>query len=123
MAEPFKEVRSAILLEENLKKALTEFLLLHLLSEKECYIGELTSEIERRSDGIIHIEFPYYGISRVYKAGYIIECGKRTAPDGRMRQYYRITEEGLTYLKELQQTYNRMIGGVTKILQKRGDKQ
>ncbi len=120
MAEPLNGRRSASLLEENLKKALTEFLFLYLLSEKECYIGELLSEINRRSEGMIHIDFPYASISRVYKAGCIVECGKRTSPDGRMRQYYRITETGLAYFKDLQQVYDRMILGVAKIFKNEG---
>ena len=100
-----EERRSASLLEENLKKALTEFLILTLLSEKENYIGALTSE------------FPYASISRIYKAGFIVESGKRIAPDGRLRQYYKITEKGITYRKELYEIYLRFIGGVSNLLQ------
>lgn len=118
MKEPTNSVRTAVSLEENLKKALTELLILALLSERECYIGELSPEIDRRSGGIIHVEFPYAAIYRISLAGYIIESRKRNAPDGRRRQYYTITESGKVYLADLLNTYARFSAAVTDVLQK-----
>lgn len=103
-------------------KTLAEFLILYILSEKECYIGEVQTLLEQRSNGIIRIDSTYFFITRAYKAGYLVEAGKRTAPDGRLRQYYRITETGLDHLHDLQLSYNRVVAGVTNILQKRGEK-
>jgi PadR family transcriptional regulator PadR len=110
--------RPAITLEDNLKKSLTELLILVLLSEQERYIGELSSEIDQRSGGTIHIEFPYAAIYRVSQAGYIIESKKQIAPDGRRRQYYKITESGKVYLTELLETYARFSAAVTDVLKK-----
>ena len=117
MKEPLHNDRLRITLEESLKKALTEFLILTLLSEREHYIGELTLEIDRRSSRTIHIEFPYSTIYRISNAGYIKESEKRTAPDGRLRQYYKITKKGVTYLAELKRTYYRFINGVLSVLE------
>ena len=50
----------SLALEENLKKALTEFLLLYILSQKDSYIGELTEELRRRSHGALNREFNTY---------------------------------------------------------------
>lgn len=116
MNEPINSSRPAITLEDNLKKALTELLILVLLSERERYIGELSPEIEKRSRGTIHIEFPYAAIYRLSEAGYITETKKRSAPDGRRRQYYRITEEGKVYLEELLETYRRFSSSVANVL-------
>lgn len=103
-------------LEENLKKALTEVLVLHLLSTKDCYIGELMDNIREKSHGALSIVFPYAAIYRLQDAGYLAECGKRFAPDGRRRQYYRITDKGRAYLKQLKETYARFSMGVAEIL-------
>lgn len=119
MAEPSIS-RSASTLEENMSKTLAEFLILYILSEKECYIGEVATLLEQRSNGIIRLDSTYFYITRAYKAGYIVESGKLTAPDGRRRQYYRITDAGRSYLKELQQAYDRVSTSVTNILQNRG---
>lgn len=112
--------RAPNLLEENLKKALTELLILTLLSERDLYIGELSPEIERRSQGAIHIEFPYSAIYRISKAEYITESKKKNAPDGRLRQYYQITDKGLSYLKQQRDTYIKFTDGVSSILQEEG---
>ncbi|MBQ8039294.1 MAG: helix-turn-helix transcriptional regulator, partial [Lachnospiraceae bacterium] len=90
-------------LDENLKKAVTEVLLLHLLSDKDCYIGELTAIIREKSNGILNIAFPYSAIYRLQQSGYLVESEKRLAPDGRRRQYYRITKAGRDYLYQLKE--------------------
>jgi len=99
-------------LEENLKKALTELIVLFLLSEKECYIGELATTISARSQGVLSIVFPYGAIYRLQQSGYIEETEKRNAPDGRRRQYLRITEAGQGRLTQLLETYKRFSHGV-----------
>lgn len=103
-------------LEDNLKKALTELLVLNLLSRKEHYIGELTAKIKKKSDGVLVIVFPYGAIYRMTRYGYIAESSKRNAPDGRLRQYYTITEQGREYLVQLMEEYDRFNKGVNAIL-------
>ena len=84
-------------LEDNLKKALTELLILFLFGEEEHYIGELS-------------------IYRITQSGYLTETKKKTAPDGRLRQYYAITETGRAYLQKLLETYQAFFQGVNDIL-------
>ena len=113
---------SGITLEENLKKAMTEVVLLHLLSQKDCYIGELTEAITAKSDGALHIVFPYGAIYRMQQAGYIAEKEKRNAPDGRRRQYFCITLSGQAYLNTLLDIYKRFTKGIADVLLK-GEKE
>jgi PadR family transcriptional regulator PadR len=103
-------------LEENLKKALTEVLILFLFNEGEHYIGELSPLMAQRSHGVLSIVFPYAAIYRITQAGYLKETEKKTAPDGRLRQYYAITPEGRVYLGELLDTYRAFTQGVEDIL-------
>lgn len=110
------KTRSAGGLEENLKKALTELLILFLFSEKEHYIGELAPLLEKRSKGTLSIVFPYAAIYRITQRGYLKETEKRTAPDGRLRQYYALTTDGREYLQELITTYHLFSQGVDHIL-------
>lgn len=107
-------------LEENLKKALTEMMVLHLLSTKEYYIGELTAAIRDKSHRVLNIVFPYAAIYRLLDEGYIREVKKRIAPDGRRRQYYVITEDGRDYLAQLLFTYQRFSKGVADIMAEGG---
>lgn len=112
--EEFSEITAVF--EENLKKALTEFLVLQIISERDYYIGELSTAIHERSGKVLSIIFPYSAIYRLVDRGDIFECGKRHAPDGRRRQYYRITEQGKRYMAQLRATYDRFFGGVEKVL-------
>ncbi len=109
------------LLEENLKKALTELLVLYLLSQKEYYIGELTTALHEKSGGALTIVFPYAAIYRLQQSDYITESKKRNAPDGRRRQYYTITEKGSAYLEQLLKIYRRFSSGVSAVLEREGD--
>jgi len=102
--------------EENLKKALTELLVLKLLSEKEYYVGELADTLYEKSGGALKIVFPYAALYRMLEKEYIAEVKKRVAPDGRRRQYYGITDAGRDYLASLLNTYARFFEGVEKIL-------
>lgn len=108
--------KSAASLEENLKKALTELLVLTLLSQREYYIGELTATLYEKSDGALNIVFPYSAVYRLQQSAYISESQKRNAPDGRRRQYLQITEDGRAYLKELLKIYKNFSAGVDAVL-------
>lgn len=103
-------------LEENLKKALTELMILKLLSERDYYIGELTGTIRERSGNILSIVFPYAAFYRMIERGYIDEVKKRIAPDGRRRQYYQITDSGREYLSASINTYRQFMKGFEAIL-------
>ena len=111
----------AISLEENLKKALTELLILRLLSDRDYYIGELTATLHEKSGGSLTIVFPYAAVYRLLEDGLIIESGKRIAPDGRRRQYYTITGQGRTHLALLLEIYSSFSRGVSMVLEEGND--
>jgi PadR family transcriptional regulator PadR len=118
MAQNETKKPASISLEENLKKALTEFLVLYLLSQREYYVGELTATLHEKSGGVLTIVFPYSAVYRLQESGYIYESEKRNAPDGRRRQYFCITEAGSSYLKQLLEVYTTFTNGITAILSK-----
>ena len=103
-------------MEDNLKKAVAEMLVLFLLDEREMYIGEIPEELKRRSGGMIHVVFPYSIIYRMPGFGYIEEPRKRLAPDGRRRQYYAITKRGQNYLADLRALFDKFSAGMETIL-------
>jgi PadR family transcriptional regulator PadR len=111
-----QNTKNAISLEDNLKKALTELLILNLLSERDYFIGELTSTLNDRSNGALNIVFPYGAIYRLQQSNYITESDKRAAPDGRRRQFFSITAQGIDYLNQLRNIYSSFISGVEDVL-------
>ena len=107
-------------LEENLKKGISELLVLYLLHERDMFINEMTEALLERSGGRLNISFPYAIIYRLLDAGYIELGAKQVAPDGRRRQYYRSTPAGNAYLEQLLAVLDNFMGGVYQILGQRG---
>ena len=106
------ENRTAASVEENLKKALVEMLVLALLHEREYYALELTQVLTDRSGGAVNIAFPYAILYRMIDQGYIQELPKRQAPDGRRRQYFGITDAGRRFFMESWDVYKKFTAGV-----------
>ena len=107
---------SCTTLEDNLKNALTELLILHLLGRREYFIKELTETLEERTKGVLKLVFPYSAMYRLIQDGHVVEGEKRIAPDGRKRQFYHITAAGLEYHHQLLAIYQRFIGSINTIL-------
>lgn len=109
--------KSNLPLEDNMKKAMTELLILHLLSKRDYYIGELTATLSEQSNGVLNIVFPYSAVYRLQQAGYIDDIEKRIATDGRRRQYFAITEKGREYHSQLLDLYKSFSASFDVILE------
>jgi len=103
-------------MEDNLKKAVTEMLVLTQLEQEDMYSTQITKSLETGSGGALSIVFPYATLYRLINGGYIIEAYKKTAPDGRRRQYFQITEQGRSYVAELKGFYRQFSHGVSLLL-------
>ena len=109
--------RTASGMEENLKKALVEMLVLALLHRREYYASELTQALTEHSGGAVNISFPYAILYRMIEQGYIQELPKRKAPDGRRRQYYGVTLSGRRYFRENWSVYKAFTAGVDRLVE------
>ena len=65
---------SAFGMEDNLKKAVTEMVILSLLSGEDMHANQILQMMEERSGGAVSIVFPYSALYRLIKAGYIWEA-------------------------------------------------
>ncbi len=101
---------------ENLKKALTEMLILSFLNKKDMAIYEILNILDKQSNGICRIQYPYGVIYRMSDRGYIEIAGKAVSDD-RRRIHYRITDLGREYLDKITQEYHNFIEGMNLIIQ------
>lgn len=99
---------------ENLKKGITEMLILSFLEKENLHIYSITKQLDVLSDGVCKISYPYAAIYRLIGNGYIIEAGKKTDTN-RLRQYYAITDTGKNYLANMKSEYTVFINGVTSV--------
>ena len=108
--------RSALVIEDNLKKALAELLVLALLHHRDYYALELNAALSKYSGGAINLTFPYAILYRMIDQGYIQELPRRKAPDGRRRQYFGVTDAGRQYFQEIWAVYRAFTSGVDRVV-------
>ncbi len=102
---------------ENLKRGVTELVLLSLLSQRDMYGYEMSQELQTRSDGkfILQESSMYPTLYRLEDKGYITvtkqQVGKR-----RTRMYYHLEPCGLEYLQSSLTEYLTMQEGIRGIL-------
>lgn len=111
------KTNTPLAMEDNLKKAVTEMLVLHLLSLEDMHAPQIIQNLEEYSGKTLSIVFPYAALYRMINAGHIWEAYKKVAPDGRRRQYYQITDAGRAHLAQLVALYRHFIGGVDRVLE------
>lgn len=101
----------------NFKMGTVEMIILFLLDKKDLYGYEITSLVEKLSDGNIGITEStlYPTLYKLLANGYIsdkeVQVGKR-----RTRVYYHLEESGKTHLEALLSEYNKNTKGICKIL-------
>lgn len=102
-------------LTENLKKGLTELLVLSCLNKRPMHIYEILKLLDEKSDSICRIAYPYAVIYRLQNNDFITDDGKRIS-DNRLRAYYKITQKGKERLQNMQQEYTQFVGGIKLVL-------
>ncbi len=101
----------------NFKMGTVEMLILFLLNMKDLYGYEITSIVDRISDGQIGITestlYPtlYKLLGNEYITDREVQVGKR-----RTRVYYHLEESGKKHLEMLLKEYNKNTAGICKIL-------
>lgn len=99
---------------DNLKKGITEMLVLAFFSKADMTINDIVRGLDDGSEGKCKITFPYSTVYKLLEKGYIVEGEKRVA-DNRRRQFYRITAKGKRYFAQMRCEYESFISGVDMI--------
>ncbi len=90
------------------KRCTSSLVVLSLLREKPMYTYELSQELLRRSQGGYTIAILYPIMYRLEEQGYI-EISQTLVIDGRTRSYYRVTDEGESYLKHTMAEFEELL--------------
>lgn len=99
----------------------TSMLVLKLLEEGEMYGYMIIRELEERSESVFQLkEGTLYPVLHSLEQQGAVVSEEKTAQNGRVRRYYRLTPSGRGLLKEkekewadYQRAVNRVIGGVS----------
>lgn len=98
------------------KRAVNPMLVLKLLSEESMYVYQMIQELKKRGNSDYTSSFLYPVLYRLQKQGYVTEGEKVISSDNRVRNYYKITEEGIKHLETLIKQYKEMLISVDLII-------
>ena len=97
-----------------MRKGILEFCILHIISRGEVYASDMLEELT--SAKIIVVEGTLYPLlTRLRKAG-LVEYKWVESTSGPPRKYYKLTEEGFTFLGQLDNTWDELIESTTRII-------
>lgn len=91
-------------MQDAMKKATTEMLVLFMLRQKNMYTYQMAQEVNRLTQGVLSYNTMYLAVYRLQERGYIEEAEKRIE-DGRARIYLGITPTGQAYYEQLRAEY------------------
>lgn len=101
--------------EDYFKRAVNPMLILSLLQERPKYAYEMTQELKERTDGEYNMPLLYPVLYRLQNQGYIEEDKKIISQNNRVRNYYRLTPQGVAHLEEMQREFTRLCRHVANL--------
>ena len=101
--------------EDYFKRAVNPMLILSLLRERPKYAYEMTQELKDRTDGEYNMPLLYPVLYRLQSQGFIEEDKKIISDNNRVRNYYRLTDQGLTHLQHMKIQFARLCDHVDNL--------
>ena len=94
-----------------------DMLILHLLAERDMYGYEMVTELAGRSNEVFQLkEGTLYPLLHALENAGEVASYHTTAPTGRERRYYRLTEKGESRLREKVREWRLFSQGVDTVL-------
>ncbi|MFN8280504.1 MAG: PadR family transcriptional regulator [Saprospiraceae bacterium] len=97
-----------------MKKGVLDMCILSILAAREAYPSDIIQTL-RHSDLIVVEGTLYPLLNRLKNAG-LLDYSWRESTSGPPRKYYRITEEGQHFLKELHSSWTNFVSNVNQSL-------
>lgn len=99
-----------------MRKGLLEFCILLIVSQDKTYANDILRELHAAD--LIVVEGTVYPILNRLKDAGLLTYDWSESKNGPPRKYYRITDEGKTFLAQLVQTWNALNVSITTLLTK-----
>ena len=95
-----------------MRKGVLEFCILSILSQGEAYPSDIIKQLKEAK--LIVVEGTLYPLLTRSKNAGLLEYRWEESPSGPPRKYYKLTELGHAFLKELDQTWKELSKAVNK---------
>lgn len=98
-----------------LRKGILEFCILSIISKREIYASDMIEQLSKAN--LIVVEGTLYPLLTRLKNAGLLSYKWVESQQGPPRKYYQITQDGLVFLNELQQSWDDMVFSVKALQQ------
>lgn len=99
-----------------MRKGILEYCILSIISREDSYAPKIISELKESQ--MIVVEGTLYPILTRLKNQGLLTYRWEESPQGPPRKYYTLTPEGREALRQLDESWDELIGQISKIRQK-----
>jgi len=99
-----------------MRKGILEFCILSLLKDKDCYTSEILDMLKDAK--LLVVEGTIYPLLTRLKNDDLLSYRWEESTSGPPRKYYKLTDQGESFLKELALTWNELSNAVKLITEK-----
>lgn len=96
-----------------MRKGILEYCILAILSRNSCYAIDIINELRKAQ--VIVVEGTLYPLLTRQKNAGLLSYRWEESPQGPPRKYYELTDEGKTYLKDIDKVWEELVISVNKI--------
>jgi PadR family transcriptional regulator, regulatory protein PadR len=96
-----------------MRKGILEYCILSLLSRNSCYASDIIKELKEAE--VIVVEGTLYPLLTRQKNAGLLSYRWEESQQGPPRKYYELTEEGRTYLADLDKSWQELVESVNQI--------
>jgi PadR family transcriptional regulator, regulatory protein PadR len=96
-----------------MRKGILEYCILSVLSRNSCYASDIIKELKEAE--VIVVEGTLYPLLTRQKNAGLLCYRWEESQQGPPRKYYELTEEGRTYLADLDKAWNELVESVNLI--------
>ncbi len=96
-----------------MRKGILEYCILSLLSRNSCYASDIIKELKEAE--VIVVEGTLYPLLTRQKNAGLLSYRWEESQQGPPRKYYELTEEGRSYLADLDKSWQELVESVNQI--------
>ena len=96
-----------------MRKGILEYCILSVLSRNSCYASDIIKELKEAR--VIVVEGTLYPLLTRQKNAGLLSYRWEESQQGPPRKYYELTDEGRTYLADLDNSWNELVESVSLI--------
>ncbi len=95
-----------------MRRGVLELCTLSIIAEEEAYTSDIIQKL--KDADLIVVEGTLYPLLSRLKESKLLKYNWKESTSGPPRKYYQITEEGLVFLSQLQETWDNLVTAVNK---------